>query len=243
MISPVGRQVEVVSDAISDWLIAEVVSSGGDRNQYLDDYTQWRKQIKLGYDDPLNWTGAKNRAHLDRLPIWWEGYELDPSNDFACARISFASLMFVSGAYRNQSHFQAQNADDYQARRALGIGIDLESAVSTRLHTHLPTTGNFANAKITMEALGERRKQSEKIGELTVKAICAHAAIGSDVGARDSRSVNEMKQDQYAWVTFLTDCITLAAKQRKGELASVPFLHPINISDNPGVMYPFAKAT
>ncbi len=240
--SRVDQQVEVVSGAIHSWLLDEVASSSADRNQYLDDYVSWREQIKYRYDDPRNLTVAKNQAHLDRLPVWWQAYEIDPLQDEACAKISFAGLMFISGAFRNQSRFQARDAEDYQTRRKAGIGIDIESAVSTRLHTHLPRTANFANAKITMETLNNRRKQSERVTELAVKAICARAVYGYDVGQEHSRSVNEVKQDQYAWVTFVADCITLAAKQRRGELVAVPFLHPINISDNPGVIYPFTEA-
>jgi hypothetical protein len=241
MSSAIDRSVERVAGVVHDWLVAEVESSSGDRNQYLDDFSKWQQQIRLGYDDDRNWTSNKNRAHLDRLPIWWQAYELDPLHDEASAKITFAGLIFISGAYRNQSYFQAQDADDYQARRAHGVGIDLESAVSTRLNTHLPRTGSFKTANITLETLDERRKQAAVIGEQTIKTVCARAYYGYDLGQENSRSVNEMKQDQYAWATFVTDAVTLAAKLRGGDLDAVPFLHPVNISDNPGVIYPFAS--
>jgi hypothetical protein len=231
---------EAISGAFNQWLAGEVESSNSDRNDYLDNFQEWRSQIRLGYANHGNWTAEKNRAHLNRLPIWWQGFEMDPSNDEQSAKILFAGLMFVSGAYRNQCYFQAESAEDYESRRRAAVGINIENAISTRLNTHLPSTGNFANARISVEDLNQRRIASEKIGETAVKAICARGQIGYDFGQERSRSVVEMANAQYNWLTFSVDCVTLAAKIRKGELEAVPFLHPINITDNPGVYYPLA---
>ena len=60
------------------------------------------------------------------------------------------------------------------------------------------------------------------------------------VGQEDSPSIQEVLKAQREWIIFATECVTLAAKIRRGELARVPFLEAKSISADPKVTYPLA---
>lgn len=239
MNSPVERSSEAITTTFNQWLIDEVATSSIDRNSYLDDYAGALKGLSLGYGDTNNPTYAKHSSHLDRLPIWWEAFSNDPTDDTQTGKIIFGALMFVSGAFRKQCYLQAQGTEDYTERRKQAIGIPLRNAVDVRSYTHLPSTGNFRSARITIEQLEERRIGAEKQSDDSLRRMLARTAAGYDIGAPDSISVREMKMDQYNWATFAVDCVIFAAKIRKGTLKSVPVLEPVTITDNPGVYYPF----
>jgi len=151
---------EIASRTISGgfyrWLAEEVRSSNIEVNTYLANFEEARRRLCLGYDNDKNWTASKDRSHLGRLPLWWEAYAEDPSNDYQSARILFAPLMFVSGAYRNQCYIQAQNEAEYNERRSKAIGISLQRTVAGHLVTILSRSGNFSHASITLESLDDR---------------------------------------------------------------------------------------
>lgn len=231
---------QIISGAFYNWLQAEVETSGGDRNEYLNDFEEMRRRLTLGYEHPDNWAVTKHQSHMDRYPVWWEAFALDPSDDYQSARILFNALMQVSGMYRDQCYIQASDQEDYLARRAKIVGINPQQPVALGLRVLVPETGDFSLADLEIESLDERRKEAMVIGELAVKKMCERLFHKDDLGAQDSVSVRETMSAQYSWLSFATDCVVLAAKIRKGELGAVPFLEAKSISDDPKVIYPLA---
>lgn len=240
--SKVENATEQISSVFYNWLQAEVNSSmdENNRNSILDDYDSAIKGLKGGWDHKSNFTARKFESHIMRLPLWLEAYSYDPEDDYQAARLLFAGLMQVSGSYRNQCYLQARNPEDYVERRKDVIGTNMHNAVGVRLHTHLPSTGNFARANIELDDLEKRMQETIKVGETSVRAVCNRTKYGYDLGQSRSRSVNEMQIAQYNWLTFATDCLTHSVKVRRGNLADVPFLEAKSISDEPKVYYPLA---
>lgn len=242
---------EAISQVFDDWLSAEVRSSAVEVNSYLDEYKTAIKGLKGGYGHEHNFLARKHEGHVHvRLPQAWETFtmSLEPGaseaeKEYQSAWLLFTPLMQVSGTYRAQCWFEASDGNDYLDRRqSRPSGIDMQKTVADRLKVWLSNSDNFAGANITTEDLHRQLKLVSKAGETSVKRVCARAVLGFDFGERDSRSSREMVAAQYNWASFATDCLILAAKMRKGELAAVPFLEPKSISSDPPpeVIYPLA---
>jgi hypothetical protein len=249
---------ETIAQTFENWLRAEVISSGIERNTVLDDYERALPGLKRGYDDPENYVAAKHEAHVfTRMPIWWEAFVTTPPEhpkyDEMAAQISFNALMQVSGTYRDQCYLQATDPeidpDDYINRRqSRPIGVNnLPAVVNARLATHFLANdwdkeADFATASIDISELDRTRQKAIRIGDEAVKTMCARVAEGKDLHQEESESVREMLDAQYNWLTLAIDCVTLAAKIRRGDLAAVPFLEPKSISADPPpqVIYPLA---
>lgn len=248
---------EEISAVIEDWLAAEVISSGTERNEVLDDYKKVLKTIDKGYGDDSNWIYNKHNSHVYvRMPIWWEAFlntdPTDPTYDEWSAKIAFNALMQMSGTYRNQCYLQAAdpeiNPDDYiNRRRSKPIGFNPINAVNDRLATHFlaetwSEEANFSKANIDIRKLDQKRQKTIRRGNESITTMLRRVADGKDLHQEKSKSVNEMLDAQYNWLTFVVDCVTFAAKVRDGELAAVPLLEPKSISaiPPPEVIYPFA---
>jgi hypothetical protein len=230
---------ETIAQTFEDWLRAEDISSGIDRNTVLDDYERDLPGLKRGYDDR------------------WEAFMTTPPEhskyDEMTAQISFYALKRVSGTYRDQCYLQAADPeidpDDYINRRqSRAIGVNnLPAVVNARLATHFLANdwdkeADFATASIDISELDRTRQKAIRIGDEAVKTMCARVAEGKDLHQEESESVREMLDAQYNWLTLAIDCVTLAAKIRRGDLAAVPFLEPKSISADPPpqVIYPLA---
>jgi hypothetical protein len=229
---------ETIAQTFEDWLRAEVISSGIERNTVLDDYERALPGLKRGYDDQ------------------WEAFVTAPPEhpkyDEMAAQISFYALKRVSGAYRDQCYLQAADPeidpDDYINRRqSRAIGVNnLPAVVNARLATHFLANdwdkeADFATASIDISELDRTRQKAIRIGHEAVTTMCARVAEGKDLHQEESKSVREMLDAQYNWLTLAVDCVTLAAKIKHGDLAAVPFLEPKSISADPPpqVIYPF----
>lgn len=239
----IERHADTVAEAIHTWLAAEVMSSGQDHNRVLDDYDKAVTKIEGGTGYQLNFTGGKHQGHMDRLPLFFKAYkdtpDGSPNYDKAEALVAFGGLMEISGGYRNQCYVTAKNKQQYLAKRKKVIGISLVDAVSVRLHTRLPSSGNFAGATIDVASLEERMLRSISNSDAALKTVFERAGAGLDMGQEYSTSVEALTQEQYNWTAFVTDCITLAAKRRRGDLAAVPLLDAQSISKIPQPYYPF----
>lgn len=156
--------------------------------------------------------------------------------------------MFVSGAYRIQSYLQARSPQEYIDRRKKVTAINLPRVVTSHLATVLPRSGNFSHADISVSSYDDISLEHckddviAKIGETTVRSACRRVQMGLDLEEEQSPSVDEMIKAQRAWIEFATDCVTVSAKLRRGELVAVPFLEPKSISARPApkVVYPLA---
>jgi len=230
-----------IADVFYEWLKDEVNSSGTDRNKFLDEHETAVEGLKSGWGSPHNYIARKLESHLDRLPIWFEGFRLDSDDDFQAARVAFAGLMQVSGCYRDQCYVQAQDAEDYIQRRQMAIGIGHDMAVKMQLSYILPASGNFNRALIDPDTLGKSMQAVSGLGERAVKILASRVENGEDLKQESSPSVTQMKYAQLEWLKFATESVVLMAKQRKGFLSAVPLLEPKSISADPPpkVVYPF----
>jgi len=235
---------QVVSTAFGNWLRAEIISSGVERNQELDRYDKMVAGLKLGYEDEKNLSVQKHRSHVfNRMPVWWEAFITTPPNhpkyDEMAAQIGFNALMQVSGTWRMQCYEQAADAEDYLRRRqSQPMGFDPTAAVTDRLATHLSAgtwedTADFQkeNNYIDINKLDHRRQRAIRVGDRAVRTICERVAV--DLGQERSKSVREMLDAQYNWITLTADYVTLLAKVKDGDLMAVPLLEPKSISAEP----------
>ena len=239
----ISGSTRLIGEAFYDWLEAEVITSSteGDINTYLNDFTTIRggekDGIKIkgaldgGWDDPKNYLARKLEAHNNRLPHWFEAYTLAPDDDYQAARLSFAGLMQVSGAYRDQCYMEAVDGEDYMNKRQQVIGVDIVQSVADRLRHILPKSGDFSLADVSPESFEDEMKRVSRIGELAVRKMCERARLGFDFSATDTPSSGALRVAQYEWLLLTTDAVALAAKTRGGRLEAVPFLEPRSISE------------
>ncbi len=234
---------EAISEAVYDWLEAEVATSSNpeDVNAVLNDYTSAIAGLHGGFEHPKNFTWNKAQSHISRLnsdfEIFADTLPNDKYYDKIAAKIIFDGLMQVSGSYRNQCYVEARDAEDYIERRQKAIGLNIANTVRNRLIDLVPQSGDFSSAKISVESLGERVKQVSQLGETAVKRLCSRAALGYDFGTPGSRSAQEMISAQYNWLNFALDSLILVAKYKDGDIAAVPFLEPISITEQSGSLY------
>ncbi|MBX4197252.1 hypothetical protein KW801_01700 [Candidatus Saccharibacteria bacterium] len=230
---------ERIAAATYEWLKAEINNSAEDRNSYLDNFDLMRSKLCLGYEDDDNWSAKKDRDHIGRLPILYEGFVAGigtPDADITAARMLLAPLMFLSGNYRVQSYIQAKDQQSYLSRRGKVIDIDLEGAIYSRLADILPNDGDFTKAWITVEGLNRRMEIAAHIGQTAMREVHGRLQDGLDFGQPHSFSVHKLKDSQYSWAGFAADVASLAAKLRDGELDAVPYPEPKSITDQQRVI-------
>jgi hypothetical protein len=226
-----------ISAAVYDWLEAEVNSSGVERNSFLDDYESAIRGLRGGWEHPQNFTARKLESHMDRLPLWYEAFALDPKDEYQAARLIFAGLMQVSGSYRNQCYIEATDAEDYIGRRRKIVGVNIQNIVRGRLNELLPKSGDFNYADLSVEAMEPGINEIAAKTRSEVSAVSYRLNIGYDLGVEGSVAAHKMQEAQSMWLGFTTDCIAIAAKIRMGELEAVPFLEPVSITDQSGKSY------
>lgn len=242
--SVIERYTNSITRTIKTWLDAEVKSSGTDHNAVLDNYIAAVEGLRHGPGHPTNFTHEKHEGHMNRLKItYWPAYlstpETDPDFDKIAATISFAGLMEVSGAYRNQCFIAAKGAEDYARLRQKAIGIGIDDIVAVRLERRLPSSGDFGKAAITDEVLEERLHTAIDNSDECYEIVVGRAMDGLDFGRPTSPSAENLMNDQANWIGFITDSIIMAAKKRAGNLAAVPLLDAQSISKEPQPYYPF----
>lgn len=239
--SEIEPEAEVIARGLGGWLKKEVGSSAVGRNQYLDDFEEFRSSLSLLYNNHNNSNAEKNRSHYNRLAQWtdgltryYEGFDSE-QRDYALARQIFCAQMYLSGLFRAQCLMQASDQEDYYHRRLDGsfIGIDLEDTISARLDQSPAITPRLD--EIAERTLMLNDKQQTYVEQL-------HLTGRDDAGRQTSPTVNTVLALQKEWVDLVVDYAVFAANERGGKLSAVPFLEPKSISDDPQVYYPFAGA-
>ncbi len=231
---PEGEIIKI-TDGIVDWLQTERNVSNIDRNSYLDQLDEQLKFRALPIDDPANQMVNKLFSHIQRLPVWFEAFSEDPTDDYQTGKMIFSPLMLLSGRYREQLLFQAKDQEDYYRRKSsLGdLNHEVSDAVSHRIntlgHTELDLPTLKATARFCIDAAV---KEAEEVN--------LRAASGIDFGKEESPSVSAIRSSERLWTEFIADLIVFARQVRNGNLAAVPFLEAKSISDEPKVYYPFA---
>jgi len=246
-----NRSSEVrIAGVLADWLNDEVRSSGIEANAYLDDYDKAVEGLKNGPGHKFNYLASKHASHVEvRLPSAWQAFneslekDIYEEREYQSAYLMFTPLMQVSGTYRAQCYMEAADVGDYMRRRLLRpAGVDLWQVAARRLDKWLPEPDNFGDSTITVEQLGLSLERASKIGGRVVSEVCQRAERNFDFGIEGSATARVLKSAQIEWASLAIDCITLAAKQRAGQLEAVPFLEPKSISADPPpkVIYPLA---
>lgn len=239
----IERSGQMTADVFTGWLADEVVSSSEGHNKALDNYKAAIRGLKGGWEHAENFSRIKHESHIDnRMPLWWEQYVQEPENDLLSAKILFNALMQISGTYRAQCYMQAQDTGEYlELRRERPHDINMDQAVTGQMRIWLPPGGNFSTASISLEELDERRLKVSRAGGIALKSVSSWAKQGyGSFGEIDSASVRKLREAQFDWATFATDCVVMAAKTRNGDLRAVPFWEPKSISEEPEVIYPLA---
>jgi len=116
MITP---RPEIVAEVINNWLRQEVEQSSTNSNAALDDFAARQADFNKPFNDPTNTNALKVKSHHDRLKPWAHQYAAGGGayDDWATARLTFTSLKFISGGYREQCLLENQNAEDYRRQR------------------------------------------------------------------------------------------------------------------------------
>ena len=223
-----------ITDGIVDWVQADRQVSNTDRNNYLDRIDEQRRLLALPFEDPSNQLVNKLYSHIQRLPLWFEAFASDPTNDYQTGKIIFSPLMLLSGRYREQHLFQATDQDDYYRRKsALGdLKIEVGEAVANRINTLGETELDLPTLQATSRACIETALREEQ-------AVNLRAADGKDFGLQESLAVESIRAGERVWTEFAADLIVYARQVRGGNLAAVPLLEAKSISDEPQVYYPF----
>lgn len=236
----------LIAAGLESWFFEEARTSGNSRNNYLDDLERAHTNFRSTVDDPTNTSANKSFGHLSRpTGIWWQGFASDLSDDFLTARQIFASQMLASGAYREQIQLQSTSQEDYFQRKLTGIpmGVDVLDVVTQRLVTRLsspPHAIDLSKASMALDELYDTASEAVLLGVEKTELLASEGR--HYIGHEDSPLVDKLKEAQMAWIGLAVDHIIFATQQRDGELAKVPFLHPISISDQPEdpLLYPFA---
>jgi hypothetical protein len=233
---------EIIASELENWLKREVDNSVTGRNKYLDDFSGFRRSLVLPYGDRSNTNAAKNRSHYDRTVNWtsgllefYEDFNAD-QRDYAIARQIFCAQMSLSGLFRIQCLMQAADQDDYYRRRTggNGTGIDLEESATDRLERLQPVERAMPLNDIAARTLEINDQQQAYVEEL-------HETGQRYAGQDSSPAIDSGLVSQNRWAGLIVDYIVFASHRDDGDLASVPFLEPKSISDNPEIYYPFAS--
>jgi len=255
--SSAPETTELITVAIRDWLEAEVVTSGESRNRYLDasdkdaetaqkKHDDIMKRLALPFDDDNNWVANKHKGHVQqRVPHWIDFFEAtadDPTKaDFYAAQAGFAPLVSASGSYRVQCYLISKGPSEYAELRSKVAGVDLEKAVGETLKAR-NAVKSFSAAEISFDGLRKVFDYTYAQTEIYFRGMIARLEHGLDQSGEDSLSVKAMEKSQISFIKLATDCVIMAAKLRKGNLAAVPFLEPVSISDQSGnTYYPLAE--
>lgn len=238
---------ERVADVLQQWLADEIVNSDGGRNAYLSEYQDRRNDLFKPFDDQTNNQAQKAKSHYSRFIQWVRPYkEFDfRSDDWFAARLTFASMMNVSGSYRKQCFFESSDEADYLQRRyERPVAIDVHSIIANELS---PDSLQVVSEMDEDERLDHIIERSLRVND---ESLHLHSSVHSwamkhrkdsgSIATAEDEPVAAMKQAQTLWAGLAAAHIVVAASFRDGDLARVPFLEPKSITDVTEVNYPFA---
>jgi hypothetical protein len=229
---------------------AEAASSNAEdsRNKYLDNLDRFHADLLLPYGDERNYTSHKTLSHLGRLGVWWQGFVADPRDDYMTARQIFGHQMRISGCRKAELLLRATSQEDYQRlrREAAPVGVNIGLFVTSRTFQHfgrLPEPDELAGAKLGLDEL--HQATAELITHSNTQAKEFYRSGKHYAGQADSPITASLRDEQRRWTELAVDHILYAAQIRGGNLARVPLLHPVSISDQPtpAEHYPFANST
>jgi hypothetical protein len=238
---------EQVTDVLTQWLEQEIVNADEGRNAYLSDYEDRRNDLFKPFSEPSNFQAQKAKGHYDRFIQWVAPYkEADlRTSDWFAARITFACLMSVSGSYRKQCFFEAEDEGDYLRQRYESpIGIDIGSIVANELDpekvANVGSMGEDERLDYIIERSLKTNDESLDLHSLIHTWAIDHKKPEGQLATPEDEPVVAMQEAQKLWTGLAAAHIVVAATLRDNDYARVPFLEPKSITDVTQVMYPLA---
>lgn len=238
-----------VAPVISNWLQEEIIESDSGPNSYLSNFNSLVPQFFMPFDDDRNVMTQKSLSHQRRITDWLAGYKKYPDlrvDDFYTAKLSFNSLMRVSGAFRKQCMLMSANVQDYtKMRHEQGpAGIDIHETVKVELESAVPEVDDpdpeFRVDYLIERSLDTVTRDIELQRFLHDWAADKRLQPGEPLSSQGQEPVEAMLEVQDLYVGLAVVQMAVAATFRGNDPAKIPLLYPMNISDNPGVIYPFA---
>jgi hypothetical protein len=226
----------VISDAVEQWLSAEYVSASAGSNKHLDDLVRLQAGLTLPPDDPLNVNAAKNRSHTDRHRHYVTAFLDRPYRSTTQANLVFNLLMQLSAGQRLMCYLRSSNEAEYKELRhgPNSSGIDLENFVGA-------VAEEYAEAPVGK--INQKRVLASGLHIFKIMGICQpylSERAAKDIGQQASPLLEFAHLLQVGRAEALTRHILYFADLHGGSLASVPALEPKSITENPGLIYPFA---
>ncbi|HEY4964522.1 MAG TPA: hypothetical protein VIH90_07570 [Candidatus Saccharimonadales bacterium] len=226
----------LIASGIATWLDDERQASIIDQNRYLDRIGEQRPLMALPIDDSASQFFIKLYSHIQRLPLWFDAFAEDPTNDYQTGKMIFSPLMFLSGTYRERFIFQSKSQGDYYVRKTAKPS-NLIKGLSEIVGVY---TLASQNREVSLTSLRSTAEFCVRTALEEAKILNDRAANGEDFGQEESIAVDSTMVREFSWMGFTLDLISFARQQRGDEIASVPFLEGKSISDDPQVYYPFA---
>jgi len=232
---------ENIAGVINDWLRQEVEQSNTGRNAPLSDFAARQADFSKSFNDPTNINALKVKSHHDRLKPWAHQYAAGGGayDDWATARLTFTSLKFISGGYREQCLLESKDTDSYLRMRhqqgpssvdVVGVAAD-ELAYAFALRVGQATR---------IRTIVDRTLAANETNLAVHKFIHADAASLATGAYSDLTAVEAVRFTQSLWTSLAVAQIMVAASVREYDYAKVPLLEPASLSESTRVQYPFA---
>ncbi len=236
-----------VAQVLGNWLGEEIRESDSGPNKYLSNFQDSISDFYLPFDDENNFHSQKTKSHYNRIIEWLKIYKKYPEsrdNDYFTAKIGFNSLMRISGAWRQQCLLLAADGEEYSSLRyERPTGLDIAKQVNSELARVIPELDSL-DPEVRIDYITER-SLSVNERDLSLKKSLNEWTIdnrqpsGVPIASFESEPIQTLLEVQRLYLGLEVSQIAVAASFREASVARVPFLHAMNISDNPGVLYPF----
>ena len=225
--------VEQIKTGIDWWLREEVRNSHEGRNKPLDDFAWMRSGYLFPALDSRNTDAKKVGGHIQRYN---QAIDLLNENkiredDKFVGKMMLFSLMFVSGGFRTECFMRAANQQQYMALRfdhldqpnsATSIPID---QVANEAQDNWETfTAYKATNKILCDLIWESKNK-------TYEWFRDNPNRSMDAFKEYERPVELARVMQEAGLTLAISHIAVVSAMRGVNVAEVPFIQPMSISD------------
>jgi hypothetical protein len=240
-------------NGLNGWLEYEVATStanyGG--NSYLDSYDNVIASMQFPINDPRNTSATKGLSHLSRFQeghSFWDSFALDPTDDFAAGRITFAAMMMLSGVRRNLAYVHGGSEKGYLSWRQKHAGL-APDAIGRITGMFLRTSGGPPHGNTisersvpapTLEDLRGVIASAEVSTFITKEMLTFWAKSPRDPGMTRG-AIESLQHEEAEYTKLVVSFAAFNAGLREGRLSRVPLLEPRSITTDPDVIYPFVR--
>lgn len=225
-----------ITDVISNWLYQEAVESSSGLNAVLDGYPEQLKNQEFIF--------LKQEGHYDRMKVWLntrEGCQTQAEKDKCAALITFGGLMMVSGSYRRECFVTASSKDDYMDKRIYSrsaenpVGVNVGNITRVRLNRIEQAGGaeNLDICELADSAFSSQRANTDRMVEWL-------RYPDQYPGLTTSKIASFARRMQTCWLGFCIESVAISLAERGNNLAAVPMMKPMSISNpDQALEYPF----